>query len=115
MGLVKDFIGHNGRVVNPHKMAKKFPDDVNKIYLRGYATGKEIVDKFIGAYIQKSLAEGYTEIIVVSSDFDFIDIFKLALELNPTVKNVSFKIIVPNARGRLSEVETSTNIEIIKL
>lgn len=100
---------------NPPHEVKQFPEEVNKIYLRDYTAGKEVVDKFIGAYIQKSLAEGYSEIIVVSSDYDFIEIFKLSLELNPNVKNVNFKIIVPKARGRLVEAESVANIEIVKL
>ena len=90
-------------------------DDINKIYLRGYATEKEVADKFIGAYIQKSIHDGYTDITVVSSDYDFIDIFKMAMLLNPKAKNLNFRIIVPNAQGKLKEApERIANIEIVR-
>lgn len=89
---------------------------LNKIYLSGYTRGKEIVDKFIGAYIQKSVQEGYTHITVVSSDFDFIDIFKMAVILNPEATNITFRIIVPNVQGRMCDMpDKVANIEIVKL
>lgn len=88
----------------------------NKIYLEGYTTRKEITDKFIGAYIQKALSDGYTHITVVSSDYDFIDTFKMAVMLNPSATNVAFRMIVPNAKGRLAQLgEQVMNIEIVKL
>jgi uncharacterized LabA/DUF88 family protein len=66
----------------------------NKIYLRGYRSGKEVTDKFIGASIQKAVSEGYKEITVVSGDYDFVDIFKMALALNPDVIGLTFRMIV---------------------
>lgn len=88
---------------------------INKIYLRGYTTGKEVVDKFIGAYIQKAIQDGYQEITVVSSDYDFIDIFKMAIELNPEAVKVSFRMIIPNAQGRLNDLPNHIrNISIIR-
>lgn len=91
--------------------------DVNKIYLVGYSKGKEVVDKFIGAYIQKALSDGYTDITVVSSDYDFIDIFKMALVLNPTIdNNVSFRMIIPKPKGRLAALPTKVcNIDVIRM
>jgi len=77
---------------------------INKIYLRGYSTGKEVSDKFIGAFIQKSIHDGYTDITVGSSDYDFIDIFKMAIILNPNVPKLNFRIIVPHAQGRLKDM-----------
>jgi hypothetical protein len=88
---------------------------INKIYLTGYSTGKEVTDKFISAYIQKALHDGCTDITVVSSDYDFIDVFKLAVQLNPTAFDVSFRLIVPTAIGRLGGLpEKMLNIEIVK-
>lgn len=89
--------------------------NINKIYLTGYTTGKEVTDKFIGAYIQKALQDGCTDITVVSSDYDFIDVFKLAVLLNPAASTVTFRLIVPAAKGRLEELpENLLNIEIVK-
>ena len=89
--------------------------DINKIYLSGYSTGKEIVDKFIAAYIQKALQDGYTHITVVSSGYDFIDIFKMAVTLNPGMSKVMFRMIVPRPQGRLDESMELANIEIVKM
>jgi len=100
------------------KILKKTSDGINKIYLRGLTRGKEITDKFIGAYIQKAIHDGYTEITVISMDYDFIDIFKMAVILNPQATKVSFKIIVPavpNQRGRLYEpLEKIHNISVVR-
>lgn len=89
----------------------------NKIYLSGISPGKENVDKFIAAYIQNSIVDGYTEITVVSNDFDFIDIFKMAMILNPEVQNVSFRIIVPHGTGRICEIHDNqiANISVVAL
>lgn len=102
---------------NAPKLLRKEIAGLNKIYLSGFTAGKEIVDKFIAAYIQDAIINGYTEITVVSNDFDFIDIFKMAMILNPEVKNVSFKIIVPKGSGRICEVHDNqiANISIVKL
>lgn len=90
--------------------------DINQIYLEGYTAGKEVVDKFIGAYIQKAVDSGYAEITVVSSDYDFIDAFKMAIVLNPSATTITFRMIVPFARGRLAETpDTMLNIEIVKM
>jgi hypothetical protein len=87
----------------------------NKIYLTGYTAGKEITDKFIGAYIQKAVSDGYTEITVVSSDYDFIDTFKMAVVLDPAAANVTFRMIIPaTAQGRLNNLPDKVcNISII--
>lgn len=90
-------------------------DAINKIYLEGYSAGKEVVDKFIGSYIQKSIDEGYKHITVVSSDYDFIDIFKMAMMLNPAAGDVTFRMLVPNAQGRMVGATSALNIEIVKV
>jgi hypothetical protein len=90
--------------------------EINQICLKGYTSGKEIVDKYIGAYIQKAITEGYSHITVISSDYDFIDIFKMAVVLNPEACDVTFKMIVPNALGRVAKLPAQiANIEIVKL
>lgn len=100
------------------KILKKAPEAINKIYLRGLTKGKEITDKFIGAYIQKAIQDGYTEITVVSMDYDFIDIFKMAVILNPLATNVLFRIIVPsvpNQHGKLYEpLEKIHKISVVR-
>lgn len=89
--------------------------DMNKIYLSGMTKKKEAVDKFIGAYIQRAVSEGYAEISVISSDYDFIDIFKMAVQIDPRAMNITFRMIVPRPEGRLDELpEKVMNIEIIK-
>lgn len=90
-------------------------NDFNKIYLTGMTSGKEVVDKFIGAYIQRAVSEGYKEITVISSDYDFIDIFKMAVQVDPNASKVSFRMIIPKAEGRAKELPAKImNIEIIK-
>ena len=87
----------------------------NKVYLNGYTSGKEIVDKFIGASIQKAVQDGYTHITVISSDYDFVDIFKMAVQIDPKANEVSFRMVIPKPQGRLNELgDQIANIEIIK-
>lgn len=105
--------GHNEPKILRHE------NDFNKIYLYGYTTGKEVTDKFIGANIQKAISDGYTEITVVSSDYDFIDIFKLAVTLNPKLKTINFKLIVPPnpamVSPKMGKDSTCTNIQVMRL
>jgi hypothetical protein len=97
----------------PHILRGDF--GFNKIYLTGYTARKEITDKFIGAYIQKAVSDGYTEITVVSSDYDFIDTFKMAVVLDSSAANVTFRMIIPHAKGRLQDLPDSIrNISIIR-
>lgn len=89
----------------------------DRIYIEGRA-GKEAVDKFIAGYIQKAVHDGYSEITVVSSDYDFIDIFKMAVMINDKAAKVSFRMIVP-IDGRDNELMKNVpariaNIEVIK-
>lgn len=88
---------------------------INKIYLDGFTTGKEVTDKFIGAYIQKAISDGYTHITVISSDYDFIDIFKMAAIVDKKASKLTFRMVIPNAQGRLKDLpDQLLNIEIIK-
>ena len=114
LGIETHLVRLRGENTNePHILRKV--TGINKIYLTGYTTGKEVTDKFIGAYIQKSLQDGFTEITVVSSDYDFIDVFKMAVQLNPAATKVKFRLIVPNMQGKLNDLpETMLNIEIVK-
>lgn len=113
-GTETHFVRLKNEVHGEPKALRKI-NDFNKIYLSGMTTKKEVVDKFIGAYIQRAVSEGYKEITVISSDYDFIDIFKMAVQIDPRASNVSFRMIVPFAQGKLMEVpEQIMNIEIIK-
>ena len=88
---------------------------VNVILLSGYSTGKEVVDKFIAGYIQLAVCEGYEEITVVSSDYDFIDIFKMAVKINPIAGTIKFRLVIPQANGKTLDLpDQLLNIEIIK-
>jgi len=84
----------------------------NKVYLHDMSSGKEVVDKFIGAYIQKAVDEGYNHISVVSNDYDFIDIFKMITKLNPS-KELTFRIIVPRGQGKIRKTQTTVKIEVV--
>lgn len=103
-----------GNIGDPNRL--KNVKNINKIYLRGYTKGKETVDKYIAAAIQKAIMDGYTKITVVSDDYDFIDIFKMSAVLNPEIENISFTLIIPTAMGRVVDVPSRIfGIEVIKL
>lgn len=91
--------------------------DINKIYLRGFSVGKEVTDKYIAGMIQKAIHDGFTHITVISSDYDFIDIFKMAVQINPEAANFTFQMVVPFAVGKkLHDAGTQVaNINIIKM
>ena len=91
-------------------------DEINKIYLRGYAAGKEVTDKYIAGMIQKAVADGYNHITVISSDYDFLDIFKMAVQINPVLESATMRLIAPRAEGKLARVASQVaNIEVIKM
>jgi hypothetical protein len=94
--------------------ALRYENDFNKVYLSGYTVGKEVVDKFIGAYIQKAVGDGYNHITVVSNDYDFVDIFKMAARLNPG-KELTFRLIVPCGQGRIAQEQSRVNFEIVHM
>jgi hypothetical protein len=92
--------------------------DFNKIYIpQGqHFVSKEVVDKFIGAYIQKSISDGYDEIAVISSDYDFVDIFKMAAMIDESATNLTFRLIVPSPSARHAGLPFKiNNIEIVKV
>jgi uncharacterized LabA/DUF88 family protein len=99
---------------NEPKLLRKV--DVNKVYLSGFTARKEVVDKFIGAAILKAVADGYTEVVVVSGDYDFIDAFKMAAMLDTRAEKVTFRLIVPKGQGRVADALGTqiNNIEIVK-
>lgn len=99
----------------PKKLKKITRPNFHKIYLTGYSTGKEVVDKYIGAFIQKVMAEGCRDITVISNDYDFIDVFRMTVELTPKASEFKFRLIAPKAQGRLLNTpENLANIKIIK-
>lgn len=101
--------GHNEPKAIRHR------DDINRVYLQGTA-GKEVVDKFIAGYIQRAVTEGYTHITVISGDYDFIDIFKMAAQIDSAANNITFRMIIPKALGRLATLPAQIkNIEIVKV
>ena len=92
------------------KVLKYYPK-ITRILLSGFSSGKEIVDKYIFGYIQTAISNGYTDITVISSDYDFIDIFRMSNRLN--VKVISFTLIIPRRAGRLKSLKSIDNITII--
>lgn len=108
------FIRQMPENANPPKKLKNL-SKLNSIYLSGFSTKKEIVDKCIAIYIHKAIIEGYTNITVVSSDYDFVDIFKLMSVINHAYAHIKFKLIIPHPLGKLSVLPHNVqNIEIIK-
>lgn len=102
--------------VNPPKIMKKFKD-VTSVMLVGYTAGKEVVDKYIGASIQKAIADGYTEITVISGDYDFIDIFKMAMKIDDRANTVKFNMIIPRNSTEKKNVtipRQNLNISVFK-
>ena len=96
------------------KVAKYHPEII-RTQLQGFSTGKEIVDKYIGAAIQKAIGEGFNHITVISSDYDFIDIFKLITILDETASNLTFRMIVPRLTSKTAPLPAKlANIEVIK-
>ena len=91
-------------------------NDFNKIYLEGMSGKKEVTDKFIAGFIQKAVSDGYTHITVISSDYDFIDIFKMAVMIDPHASEVTFRIIVPHGQGRLKNLPNQiANVQVVKM
>ena len=89
--------------------------ELNRVYIEG-APGKEVVDKFIAGYIQRAVAEGYAHITVISNDYDFIDIFKMAIQINTRASEVTFRMIAPNPQGKLADSpEQIANIQITRM
>ena len=110
--LVRAFTGGKP----PRILGKDNLKEINKVYLRGYATGKEVTDKYIAGMIQKAVADGYNHITVISSDYDFLDIFKMAVQINPALKTATMRLIVPHATGKMARVEAQVaNVEVIKM
>lgn len=100
----------------PKLLRKDNTKEINKIYLRGYASGKEITDKYIAGMIQKAVADGYNHITVISSDYDFFDIFKMSVQINPALESSTMRLIVPKAEGKMVRVTPQVaNIEVIKM
>ena len=103
---------------SPPKILKKFPH-INFVPLSGFSAKKEVVDKWIGIRIQQAIDAGCQQISVVSSDFDFVDIFRMILMMNPTKKNLNFTLIAPKPIGKLNAAigqdAVFKNISIIKV
>jgi hypothetical protein len=105
------FIRYGGGGYSP-KILKKFPE-IQCTYLMHLSHSKEVVDKFIFGLIQTEISNGYTDFVVISCDYDFIDIFKMSNIIN-SHKDIKFTLVVPKPRGRLAEIASNENIEVIK-
>jgi hypothetical protein len=96
------------------KLLKKYPE-INEVYLNGFTHGKEITDKYIATFINKAINDGFNHLTVISSDYDFIDIFKMAVILDEKNLNLTFRMIMPAAKGRARHLPHKlANIEIIR-
>lgn len=99
---------------NEPKRLRDIDSSIIKTYLEDVDSA-EAVDKFITAGIQRAVSDGYQEITVVSSDYGFLDIFKMITIINQDAIKIKFRLIVPVARGKLANVPNQVmNIEVIK-
>ena len=97
----------------PRKL-NRYPE-INTVYLSGFTNGKEITDKYIATFITKAINDGYNHITVISSDYDFIDIFKMAVILDDKASELVFRMVMPMMRGKVATMPRQiANIEIIK-
>lgn len=84
-------------------------------YLNNFEPGKENVDKYIAILIQKYISNNYDNIIVISEDYDFIDIFSMLVKINSD-KPLNFELIIPKAQGKLINPKpVSFNLKITKI
>lgn len=99
----------------PRKIEKMKTEKFNVVNLcsLNLSRGKEITDKYIAAHIQKAVSDGYNDIIVVSSDYDFVDIFKMAAQICDMSK-IHFKLIVPKPQGRIIDTQVA-GLDIVKM
>lgn len=94
------------------RVVKTFPQ-TKYIGLSHLSGGKEVVDKFIFGLIQSLIYKGYEKITVISSDYDFIDIFHMSNIINEN-KTIKFTLVIPRPKGRLEQLKSNENIRVIK-
>jgi hypothetical protein len=94
----------------PPRALNQYPELVLN-FLTGFTRKKEVTDKFIAMLVQKAINDGYTEIYIVSSDYDFIDIFKMAIEINECIE-IRLVLIVPDAQGKMKNLKENINNHI---
>lgn len=110
LNITTYFVAMGQKNSRPPKMLKKYPELKLK-RLIGFSSKKEVTDKFIAMFIQKAISDGLDEIYVVSSDYDFIEIFKMALEINHEIQ-IKMTLIIPNPQGRLKNISENFNSSI---
>jgi len=109
------FIRQQDKKANPPRKLKSL-HKLETLYLNNFSKKKEIVDKCIAIYIHKVLTEGYNNITVVSSDYDFIDIFRLIITLETLPTHIKFRLIIPNPIGKTASLpDKYYNIEVVKI
>lgn len=71
---------------------------INEVKVGMFRAGKETVDKTIGMMAQKAICDGYTEINLVSLDYDFIEMARILGGLNHESVNdtVRINVIMPH-------------------
>ena len=97
----------------PNRIKKLVSENFIVTQLEGYTPGKEATDKYIIAAIQKAVFDGYNDITIVSSDYDFVDIFKMTAQL-VDMSRIKFTLVVPKAEGRLKKCSV-VGLNIIKM
>lgn len=110
--------GYECQFITASNIPKKVTKEkrINITRLHGFRAGKEATDKYISAYMQKSIGEGYNDILIVSSDYDFVDIFKMTAMLNTDAKTLKFTLVVPDSgRWTPKQTEHAKHVDIVRV
>lgn len=99
--------------ISKKNRSKKLTDQMRIVQLQGYNKGKETTDKYICIEAQKAISAGYTELVFLSSDKDFVDIMKFLRISNPEAK-LEMTLIAPCPEGALLDLcGTTENYKVI--
>lgn len=96
------FVFIKSEIANLPKELLRYPELV-PVPLLGYRTSKETVDKYIAMLLQKAIVDGYTDINIVSKDFDMLDIVDMAIDINSPEKFVRINVIMPNITNGIAK------------
>jgi hypothetical protein len=72
----------------------EFSDKINYFLVHEWRKGKESTDKFIIAAIQKAVMMNACHIAVLTSDFDFVDVYDIISQINPE-SEIKFEVFMP--------------------
>lgn len=103
LGKYKETVFVTVHNISKKNRSKKLTDQMRIVQLQGYNKGKETTDKYIGIEAQKAISAGYTELVFLSSDKDFVDIMKFLRISNPEAE-LEMTLIAPCPKGALLDL-----------